>query len=305
MSVKLQADRMTKRGDRRNKGRGQQVQSQPSSVRAVESEKPVAIAEAQPSPLQAQVMTPKSDINDALLAKYTKLLSYWTGGLVAVGLLTTAVLLLQWHSFEKADETSRAGLRPYISGVGLNANTERLPLYWELTALLENSGGTPPNELRYVIRSSPDLPLDPEEVYEHPSEDDAFFERSVAPKGQISVAAGAPLASYFNAPQSGWYVSGSIHYRDQFKGSEEHISKFCFRVVAVKDPKGAGARPAYDACMFWNCIDEKSCANDRRQYDKAVLAGTIKPTKKTSDPPEIPLGTGIPRPGGMMIKALP
>jgi hypothetical protein len=223
-------------------------------------------------------------------------------GLVLVGLLTAMVLGLQWFTFEKTDETNRVGLRPYISGVGLSADTERYPLYWDMSAILENSGGTPPLELRYVIRSSPEFPLDPEEVFQHPSETDAFFERSVAPKGQIRVAAGMPLTAFFDARKA-WYISGAIHYRDHFRGTSEHVSKFCFAVVSVKDLKTNAARPGYDPCAYWNCIDEKACANDRARYDKAVRNGEIRPTKKSTDTPDIPIGTAIPSPNGMVIKA--
>jgi hypothetical protein len=239
--------------------------------------------------------------NDALLAKYTKTLSNWTMGLVFVGILTAGVLLLQWHSLERADDTSRAGLRPYISGTGINADIERYPLYWNLSATLENSGGTPPLELRYVIRSSPEFPLDPEEVFQHPSETDAFSERSVAPKGQISVISCMPLSNFFESRKA-WYISGAIHYRDQFQGTSEHISKFCFAVVSVKDFKANSMLPGYDACPYWNCIDEKACANDRARYDQAVRSGKVRPTKKSSDTPDIPTGTGIPSPEGMIIK---
>ena len=64
---------------------------------------------------------------DTLLVKYTKSLRNWTGGLVIVGGLTVAILSLQWCTFEKTDETNRVGLRPYISGIGLSADIERLP----------------------------------------------------------------------------------------------------------------------------------------------------------------------------------
>jgi hypothetical protein len=171
-----------------------------------------------------------------------------------------------------------------------------------MSAILENSGGTPPIELRYVIRSSPEFPLDSEEVYQHRSETDAFFERSVAPKGQIRVNAGMPLISFFESRKA-WYISGAIHYRDQFQGTPEHISKFCFAVVSVKDFKANAMRPGYDPCPYWNCIDEKACANDRAHYDKAVRDSEIRPTKKSTDTPDIPIGTAIPSSNGMIVKA--
>jgi hypothetical protein len=242
--------------------------------------------------------------NEGLLEKYTKSLRDWTRGLVIVGLITIGVLTLQWCTFEKTDETTKAGLRPYISGVDLSADIDRFPGYWALKVILENSGGTPPTQMRYVIRSSSDFPLDPEDIFQHPSDTDAFFEPNIAPKGKIRIEAGMPLVTFFDARKE-WYISGAIHYRDQFHGTPEHISKFCFAVLSVKDPKTNVARPGYDPCPYWNCIDEKACANDRARYDKAVRNGEIRQTKKSTDRPDIPIGTAIPSANGMIIKALP
>ena len=118
-----------------------------------------------------------------------------------------------------------------------------------MKAVLENTGGTPSLDLRYVIRSSPEFPVNPEEMYQWPSETDAFFDRSIPPKGQIQVEAGRSFNTFYADPQKFWYVSGAIHYRDQFRGSEEHISKFCFRVAAVKDAKSNTTRPGYLPCF--------------------------------------------------------
>jgi hypothetical protein len=175
-------------------------------------------------------------------------------------------------------------------------------MYWDMKAILENSGGTPPTLLRYVIRSSPDAPLDPEEIFQRPSETDAFFDLSIAPKGQFSVNAGMPLSAFFDSPKA-WYVSGAIHYSDQYRDSPEHISKFCFALFSVKDFKTSSMRPGYDPCPYWNCIDAKACANDRAHYDEAVHIGAIRPVKKSTDALDIPIGTGIPSPNGPLIKA--
>jgi hypothetical protein len=311
---------MNRRGDRRHRGRSQSTQTTNAENNRNTSDKksppadppisaPIAPQTAigpneDQGPAKTQESNSSEPPNDGLLVRYTRSLRNWTVGLVLVGLLTVGVLSLQWFTFEKTDETNRVGLRPYISGVGLSADIERYPLYWDMSAILENSGGTPPLELRYVIRSSPEFPLDPEEVFQHPSETDAFFERSVAPKGQIRVEAGMPLITFFDNRKA-WYISGAIHYRDQFHGNSEHVSKFCFAVVSVKDVKTNLVRPSYDPCHYWNCIDEKACTNDRARYDKAVRNGEIRPVKKSTDTPDIPIGTALPSANGMIIKALP
>jgi hypothetical protein len=307
---------MSKRGDRRHRGRSQPTKTMNAENNRDNSDEkstpanpglpaPVAPQAAisrneDQSPSKKQEKGPNESPNDWLLVRYTKSLRNWTVGLVLVGTLTVAVLSLHWLTFEKTDETNRVGLRPYISGIGLSADTERfLPMYWALSAILENSGGTPPIQMRYVIRSSADFSSDPEEIFQHPSETDAFFDTTIAPKGQIRVNAGTPLITFFDAKKT-WYVSGAIHYRDQFSGTPEHISKFCFAVV-----KTNVGRPGYDPCPYWNCIDEKACADDRARYDKAIRNGEIRPAKKSTDPPTIPLATGIPSKYGTVIKAVP
>jgi hypothetical protein len=45
---------------------------------------------------------------------YARNLSRWTGGLVGVGVLTTAVLFLQLCTFNKTDDTLRAAQRPWM-----------------------------------------------------------------------------------------------------------------------------------------------------------------------------------------------
>ncbi|WP_156180004.1 hypothetical protein [Bradyrhizobium sp. LTSPM299] len=300
---------MSKRGDHKNKGRAKNIKptnalnNNNNGDEKGNPTSPLVSAPITPqtsaSPNESQTGKAGDVPHEGLLEQYTKSLRDWTGGLVFVGLITVAVLSLQWWTFEKTDETNRAGLRPYISGVGLSADIDRFPGYWALKATLENSGGTPPTQLRYVIRSSADFSLDPEEIFQRPSETDAFFEPTIAPKGQIHVEAGMPTVAFFDSKKQ-WYVSGAIHYRDQFSGSAEHISKFCFAIV-----KTNVTRPGYDPCPYWNCVDEKACTNDRARYDKAVRDGEIRPTKKSADAPDIPVGTAIPSAIGMVIKALP
>ena len=62
-------------------------------------------------------------------------------------------------------------------------------------------------------------------------------------------------------------------------------------------------RPGSDPCPYWNCIDEKARANDRARYDKAVRDGAVQSVKKSTDTPEVPIGTGLPSPNGTVIKS--
>lgn len=240
-------------------------------------------------------------IAESWRAKVKDPVTLFTAILAVCTLLLVIVGGLQYCALQQSDETNRVGLRPYISGVGLTVDSERDPLGWVVDVLLENSGGTPPLQLRYVIRSSADFSLDPEEIYQRPANTDAFSEPAIAPKGQIRANAGMPLAAFINSGRT-WFISGAIHYRDEFSGTPVHIAKFCYALVAAKNYKTNTTRPGYDACPYWNCIGEKACADDRARYDKAVRDGHIRPTKKTTDEPEIPVGTALPTPYGMIIK---
>lgn len=226
----------------------------------------------------------------------------FTGALAICTAFLVAIGAMQYYTLKKSDETNRVGLRPYIFGTGMTVDTDRYPFNWDISVTLENSGGTPPSELQYFVRSSPEFPIDPEEIFRSPSETDYFFNRSVAPKGKIDVRGGMPMSRFFTDKNT-WYVHGAIHYRDQFEGSKEHISKFCFSLVSVRDYKSNTTRPAYDACPFWNCVGEKACANDRARYDAWTKANHINASRRPSDTPEVPIGTGLPTPYGMIIKA--
>lgn len=250
---------------------------------------------------------PKASPDQTRKSAFRDPIVWFTAGLFIATVFSVVVFSLQWLTLEKTDETNRVGLRPYISGVGINVDTERYPLYWAMTVSLENSGGTPPLEMQYVIRSAPEFPLDPEDIFQRPSETDAFFWNTISPKGRISINGGKVLSTFLtSSPQTlTWYLIGSIHYRDEFRGTPEHISKFCFGMVAVKDFKTNTMRPAYDACPYWNCVDQHACNKDRERYDQAVKAGFLRPTKKSTEVPNVPVGTGIPHFPMEIIKALP
>jgi hypothetical protein len=190
----------------------------------------------------------------------------FTGLLVVVG-------YLQYQILQKTDETNRIGLRPYISAVKLDIDTETWPLYWKFRVVAENSGGTPPIDMRYLVHASTALPIDPEEIYKKPGELDTIFYGTIAPKTTTQLLPGETgVPSSFFDTKRYWYISGVIHYRDRFKGTQERISKFCFAAISVKDYKTGRIRAGYDTCRFWNCIDKDDCKADNDRYSRELKA---------------------------------
>lgn len=62
------------------------------------------------------------------------------------------------------------------------------------------------------------------------------------------------------------FISGAIHYRDYFTSSEEHISKFCYAIGAIRQDNGL--HPTSSQCIYWNCAD-KDCERDSQRYERA------------------------------------
>src|SRR5882672_3689504 len=56
----------------------------------------------------------ETNVNDALIANYTKSLVNWTKGLVFVGVVTVGVLIAHAAIFIQGDETQRAAQRAFV-----------------------------------------------------------------------------------------------------------------------------------------------------------------------------------------------
>jgi hypothetical protein len=81
------------------------------------------------------------------------------------------------------------------------------------------------------------------------------------------------------------YYSGIIKYHDAFKGTPEHVTKFCFVIKASRVSKDAEAVP-YNAglCPHWNCADEE-CDSDRADFYREL--GAAYEREKTPVPPAL------------------
>jgi hypothetical protein len=66
------------------------------------------------------------------------------------------------------------------------------------------------------------------------------------------------------------YFFGSVHYRDVFSDTPEHVTKFCF-VLHARRSSATSDIEFYNAgfCAFWNCSDEE-CEADKADFDKQI-----------------------------------
>src|SRR4051794_18904827 len=93
------------------------------------SDKPILDSRADPTlpptsmisgtPIACEKIRSDEHVNDALIAKYTLSLSNWTKGLVFVGLVTAAVLVVHALIFLQADDTARKAQRAFVAVRGI------------------------------------------------------------------------------------------------------------------------------------------------------------------------------------------
>jgi hypothetical protein len=196
--------------------------------------------------------------------------------LVAFTFALALVGWLQWGTLEKSEETARVTQRPYVSAPELRI-VKREPIYWMFQVMVENSGGTPTKDLRYVVVSSYNVaPTDPEDAFLHPKEPYLIFSGGfIAPKSKTALLPGESglpqsVIDQMANDKSYFYIFGVIHYRDRFFGTPEHVTKFCFGALAIKGQDGRGT-PGWDVCRHWNCVDE-DCQNDKERYEAELKA---------------------------------
>ena len=167
--------------------------------------------------------------------------------------------------------------------------------HWALRINIENSGSTPSVDLN-VVPTNTDFPVGPQEGWSkiYPSvrlpnvPNDPEDARSILQRGGISLRALiGPHAKYpiisFGLPAAEGaphgitailagkmraFTYGAIHYHDIFKGTPEHVTKYCFGIGAEKTRDGI--RPQSYPCAHWNCADEE-CQGDKRSYEAEVI----------------------------------
>ena len=79
------------------------------------------------------------------------------------------------------------------------------------------------------------------------------------------------------------YYYSIVQYHDAFKGTIEHVTKFCFVIKASRASKDAQAVPYNGGlCPHWNCADEE-CDSDRADFYRELRAA-YEGEKKTVPP---------------------
>jgi hypothetical protein len=222
------------------------------------------------------------------IVKYTGWLQLYTSVLATAtilmfaGTITTALIL------SRADETTRESFtavqRAFVFANELKVSHGiLLPIYWGFGVMTENSGNTPTKEMEYLTISDLALPNDPEdiflktpkEVYGHePTLNQRRSGDLLGPKAQMILVGsqtGLPdnVVAKMTTDRTNYYVRGVIHYHDVFRGTEEHVTKFCFAAIPYND--GKEFKIGVERCLYWNCADA-DCKADRERYDRDLRA---------------------------------
>ena len=219
--------------------------------------------------------------------------------------VTIGVGTAQYFALKRADETTRESFtavqRPFIVPLELRitpmTDIRKKITHWLFQASIRNSGNTPAKDLVVFTTFAetplavddgglklPDVPLiDPAVQLDRGLGTPAFVGPQVTiPIGQIG-GAGIPL-SHIQEIVSGKllaYVTGAIRYKDRFKETEPHITKFCYRIGVSRDDKGI-LTPAYGLCRHWNCADDE-CDGDKARY-RAELSEAYRKVGKGPEP---------------------
>jgi hypothetical protein len=235
--------------------------------------------------------------------------------LVVVTGLLAWIAYWQWETLEKTDETNRAVNRAVVSGKAVQISQD-MPIYWNFRPIFENTGNTKTESMEVFIdyifdpaeandtapatrRKPLYTPRDPEDVYEEKRQTTPTISRIPLNAKSVTASGSASFTmSHIDdmaKKRADGYVYGFVRYQDVFKGSQEHISKFCFVVQPVKTGDSP-TRITSGLCRYWNCVDEKECADHKKKYDAEMAAITQRLGPAPKEPPwEIPVGTMIMR----------
>jgi hypothetical protein len=190
--------------------------------------------------------------------------------------VTAGFVLGQWFEMKKVyapiaeqarstRESYAAVQRAFITDVRLELIPRDIksgmPDYWEPRLTIRNSGGTPTKGLQYAVAyiETPKQAGDPIILLDSPPDwaKPRVGRLTIAPNATAEI----PLElAAFAVPDLGelgvrslqmfGVVTGAIRYRDQFVGSEPHVTKFCFRISA------SPTQAIYILCERWNCSDD-------------------------------------------------
>lgn len=225
------------------------------------------------------------------LTLFTLMLTIATGFLAYLAYKQYQVLDKTDHTLKDTLAASNAVQRAVIAVSKLQIDPIRDEkgniTHWQFTPYLKNSGNTqatyvksngimsgPTHEVKlgerlYPNVRLPEAPRDPEFIYKI---DKRNGKAIVGPgvEGPVSVG-GVPVdALKLSKRPDYWYIYGITKYRDVFKDTQTHVTKFCFVITPVANWTG-NTPPDYMPCGYWNCADE-TCAQDRQDYETDMRA---------------------------------
>lgn len=209
--------------------------------------------------------------------RFTGWLVAWTA-LLFVATIANAVIL---HSTDdKIKESYAVVQRPFVTAREVIIDPNLMPGYWTFGVRFENSGGTPTSEMEFITIADRTSANDPEEAFQNPPRWVSKFPALLGPKAQdipVGTQSGLPLNSLEEMAKSrtNYYIRGAVHYRDLFRDSVEHITKFCFAVIPYIDNNQLKA--GIQRCLYWNCADNE-CKKDRQRFDAAVRSANAPQT---------------------------
>jgi hypothetical protein len=217
----------------------------------------------------------------------------------AIFLATTVaacVGIAQWNALKRTDESTRESFtavqRAFVFGKELIIVHDTGILgYWRFAVAVQNSGNTPTKAMDYMTISDSAPPIDPEDVfrrtpkYVYGVEPSINYRRSgdlLGPRDDfvlVGSETGLPQSAVAQMADSrtDYYVRGVIHYRDVFRDTPEHITKFCYAAIPYKS--GQEVKVRYERCLYWNCADE-DCEDDRKRWDHDIAALNHLPQPK-------------------------
>jgi hypothetical protein len=199
--------------------------------------------------------------------------------LTIIGLfLAAGVAFLQWRVLHSTDERIRESYavvqRPFITAREVIIDPNMIPGYWMFGVRFENSGSTPTSEMEFITVADQNSPSDPEEAFQNPSPLVSKFPGLLGPKAQdIPIGSQSGIlvktAEEMAKSRTNYNIRGVVHYRDLFRDSDEHVTKFCFAVIPYLERNEL--KSGVQRCLYWNCADDE-CTKDRKRFDAAVIA---------------------------------
>jgi hypothetical protein len=234
------------------------------------------------------------DIGDRRTTTYERGMYRATWVIAIAAVLTFGAAVIQAVIFSRqldamrdADRTTRESFsavqRPFVTALSLSFSKQNYgaatPQYWLFVTALENSGNTPTKAMTVTSSVSfdtpivPDTPPDPAELKVGDENLPMVTDYFIGPHGKIGVDA---ISLHFKTMEEmaksrlDFFVYGIARYRDQFSGTDERVTKFCFVVTPfIRD--GFADPQNRRLCHHWNCGDKEDCERDKKSYEADFL----------------------------------